>query len=51
MDARSLTGLSVAASQVFMINLKRRKDRRDRMLRALYEQRIACKVVAAVDGK
>ncbi|XP_070837111.1 procollagen galactosyltransferase 1 [Chaetodon trifascialis] len=37
--------------EVFMINLKRRADRRERMLRALYEQEIACKVVAAVDGK
>lgn len=42
---------AVATAQVFMINLKRRMDRRERMLRALYEQRIACKVVAAVDGK
>lgn len=37
--------------QVFMINLVRRTDRRDRMLRTLYEQEISCKVVAAVDGK
>uniref|UniRef100_A0A671XQU0 procollagen galactosyltransferase n=1 Tax=Sparus aurata TaxID=8175 RepID=A0A671XQU0_SPAAU len=37
--------------EVFMINLKRRTDRRDRMLRTLYEQEIACKVIAAVDGK
>lgn len=34
-----------------MINLQRRTDRRDRMLRTLYEQEIACKVIAAVDGK
>lgn len=34
-----------------MINLVRRTDRRDRMLRTLYEQEISCKVVAAVDGK
>lgn len=34
-----------------MINLKRRKDRRDRMLRTLYEQEIEVKVVEAVDGK
>lgn len=34
-----------------MINLVRRSDRRERMLRALYEQEISCKVVAAVDGK
>uniref|UniRef100_A0A8C7DIP9 procollagen galactosyltransferase n=1 Tax=Oncorhynchus kisutch TaxID=8019 RepID=A0A8C7DIP9_ONCKI len=36
---------------VFMINLKKRTDRRDRMLRTLYEQEIACKVIQAVDGK
>ncbi len=34
-----------------MINLVRRSDRRERMLRALYEQELSCKVVAAVDGK
>ena len=34
-----------------MINLVRRADRRERMLRALYEQELSCKVVAAVDGK
>ena len=37
--------------QVFMINLKKRTDRRDRMLRTLYEQEIASKVIEAVDGK
>ncbi|KAG8006635.1 Procollagen galactosyltransferase 1, partial [Nibea albiflora] len=37
--------------EVFMINLQRRADRRERMLRTLYEQEIACKVIAAVDGK
>uniref|UniRef100_A0A667XP06 procollagen galactosyltransferase n=1 Tax=Myripristis murdjan TaxID=586833 RepID=A0A667XP06_9TELE len=37
--------------EVFMINLQRRSDRRERMLKALYEQEIACKVIAAVDGK
>ncbi|XP_035748369.1 procollagen galactosyltransferase 2 [Egretta garzetta] len=37
--------------EIFMINLKRRKDRRDRMLRTLYEQEIAVKTVEAVDGK
>uniref|UniRef100_A0A8C8DY93 procollagen galactosyltransferase n=1 Tax=Oryzias sinensis TaxID=183150 RepID=A0A8C8DY93_9TELE len=37
--------------EVFMINLVRRADRRERMLRSLYEQEISCKVVAAVDGK
>ncbi|XP_067088725.1 procollagen galactosyltransferase 1 [Osmerus mordax] len=36
--------------EVFMINLQRRTDRRDRMLSTLYEQEIACKVIAAVDG-
>ena len=38
-------------AQVFMINLKKRTDRRDRMLRTLYEQEIASKVITAVDGK
>ncbi|KAM6972558.1 procollagen galactosyltransferase 1 [Aplochiton taeniatus] len=37
--------------EVFMINLVRRAHRRERMLRALYEQELACKVVTAVDGK
>ncbi|XP_004071417.1 procollagen galactosyltransferase 1 [Oryzias latipes] len=37
--------------EVFMINLQRRTDRKERMLRALYEQEIACKIIAAVDGK
>ncbi|XP_072130390.1 procollagen galactosyltransferase 2-like [Mobula birostris] len=37
--------------EIFMINLKRRKDRRDRMLRTLYEQDIDTKLVDAVDGK
>ncbi|XP_028268833.1 procollagen galactosyltransferase 1 [Parambassis ranga] len=37
--------------EVFMINLKRRADRRQRMLRALHHQEIACKVISAVDGK
>ncbi|NXT64825.1 GT252 galactosyltransferase, partial [Chaetops frenatus] len=43
--------MSFSSTQIFMINLKRRKDRRDRMLRTLYEQEIAVKVVEAVDGK
>ena len=34
-----------------MINLKRRQDRRERMLRALEEQERACRLVEAVDGK
>uniref|UniRef100_A0A8C4F8U1 procollagen galactosyltransferase n=1 Tax=Dicentrarchus labrax TaxID=13489 RepID=A0A8C4F8U1_DICLA len=37
--------------EVFMINLQRRTDRRERMLRALHEQEIKCKVIPAVDGK
>lgn len=42
---------SFVCTQVFMINLVRRSDRRERMLRSLYEQELSCKVVAAVDGK
>nr|XP_060630476.1 procollagen galactosyltransferase 2 [Anolis sagrei ordinatus] len=37
--------------EIFLINLKRRKDRRDRMLQTLHEQEIAVKLVEAVDGK
>nr|XP_033773160.1 procollagen galactosyltransferase 2 [Geotrypetes seraphini] len=37
--------------EIFMINLKRRKDRRDRMLQSLYEMEIAITIVNAVDGK
>ncbi|XP_078459593.1 procollagen galactosyltransferase 1-like [Lampetra planeri] len=37
--------------EVYMINLKRRPERRLRMLRSLEEQQIQCKVVDAVDGK
>ncbi|KAG7460287.1 hypothetical protein MATL_G00219780 [Megalops atlanticus] len=36
--------------EVFMINLQRRTDRRERMLQTLYEQEITCKIIAAVDG-
>ncbi|XP_059494278.1 procollagen galactosyltransferase 1 isoform X2 [Stegostoma tigrinum] len=36
--------------EVFLINLKRRPDRRKRMLQALYEQEIDCKIMDAVDG-
>lgn len=43
--------MAFSSIQIFMINLKRRKDRRDRMLRTLYEQEIAVKIVEAVDGK
>ncbi|KAM8878717.1 procollagen galactosyltransferase 1-like isoform 1-T1 [Spinachia spinachia] len=41
----------IGFDEVFMINLVRRSDRRERMLRSLYEQELSCKVVAAVDGK
>lgn len=37
--------------EVFMINLKHRTDRREKMLKALYEQQIDCKIINAVDGK
>uniref|UniRef100_A0A4W3JZS1 Collagen beta(1-O)galactosyltransferase 2a n=1 Tax=Callorhinchus milii TaxID=7868 RepID=A0A4W3JZS1_CALMI len=37
--------------EIFLINLKRRQDRRDRMLRTLEAQEIDVKVVDAVDGK
>ncbi|KAM6957659.1 procollagen galactosyltransferase 1 [Aplochiton taeniatus] len=37
--------------EVFMINLVRRTNRRDRMLRTLHELEIDCKLIAAVDGK
>lgn len=37
--------------EVFMINLKRRQDRRVRMLRSLYELQIQVKIFDAVDGK
>ncbi|KAJ8254064.1 hypothetical protein COCON_G00206760 [Conger conger] len=40
----------IGFDEVFMINLQRRTDRRERMLRTLYEQEIACKVIPAVDG-
>ncbi|XP_041861443.1 procollagen galactosyltransferase 1 [Melanotaenia boesemani] len=36
--------------EVFMINLERQAGRKKRMLRSLYEQKIACKVFEAVDG-
>nr|XP_033817853.1 inactive glycosyltransferase 25 family member 3 [Geotrypetes seraphini] len=36
--------------EVFLINLKRRTDRRERMLRSLYELEISCEVMDAVDG-
>ncbi|XP_033927849.1 procollagen galactosyltransferase 1 isoform X2 [Melopsittacus undulatus] len=37
--------------EVFLINLRRRSERRARMLRTLWEQEISCKLVEAVDGK
>ncbi|XP_075434672.1 inactive glycosyltransferase 25 family member 3 isoform X2 [Ascaphus truei] len=36
--------------EVFLISLLRRPDRRERMLRSLYEQEISCRVLDAVDG-
>ncbi|XP_072285781.1 inactive glycosyltransferase 25 family member 3 [Pyxicephalus adspersus] len=36
--------------EVFLINLVRRPERRERMLRSLYEQEISCRVMDAVDG-
>lgn len=50
-SSQSMRLMSLSSTQIFMINLKRRKDRRDRMLRTLYEQEIAVKIVEAVDGK
>ncbi|XP_074713035.1 LOW QUALITY PROTEIN: procollagen galactosyltransferase 2-like [Strix uralensis] len=47
----SITPSHAGDCQIFMINLKCRKDRQDRMLRTLYEQEIAVKIVEAVDGK
>ncbi|KAM9819562.1 procollagen galactosyltransferase 1-like isoform 1-T1 [Syngnathus typhle] len=41
----------IGFDEVFMINLVRRVDRRERMLRTLHEMEISCKVIAAVDGK
>ncbi|NWR81970.1 GT251 galactosyltransferase, partial [Centropus unirufus] len=46
-----LTMASPPSSMVFLINLKRREGRRARMLRTLYEQEIACRLVEAVDGR
>ncbi|XP_069465242.1 inactive glycosyltransferase 25 family member 3 [Ambystoma mexicanum] len=37
--------------EVFLINLLRRPDRRQRMLSSLYELEIGCRVVDAVDGR
>lgn len=43
--------MGLSGLQVFMINLRRRQDRRERMLRALQAQEIECRLVEAVDGK
>lgn len=37
--------------EVFLINLLRRPDRRQRMLSSLYEQEISCIVFEAIDGR
>ncbi|XP_071980637.1 inactive glycosyltransferase 25 family member 3 isoform X2 [Engystomops pustulosus] len=37
--------------EIFLINLLRRPERRERMLRSLYEQEISCRVLDAVDGR
>ncbi|XP_077575711.1 procollagen galactosyltransferase 1-like [Stigmatopora nigra] len=41
----------IGFDELFMINLVRRADRRERMLRTLHEMELSCKVVPAVDGK
>ncbi|KAM9327092.1 inactive glycosyltransferase 25 family member 3 [Gastrophryne carolinensis] len=38
-------------NEVFLINLQRRPERRERMLRSLYELEISCRVMDAVDGR
>lgn len=50
-DALARGSDGVSGPQVFMINLKRRQDRRTRMLEALRAQEIECRLVEAVDGK
>lgn len=40
-----------SSPQIYLINLRRRLDRRDRMLFSLNELEIDVKVVDAVDGK
>lgn len=40
----------VCSPQIYLINLRRRPDRRDRMLWSLYELEIDAKVVDAIDG-
>ncbi|MGH0157726.1 UNVERIFIED_CONTAM: hypothetical protein FKN15_046046 [Acipenser sinensis] len=46
----SLLTVPPVSWQVYLINLRRRPDRRDRMVRTLYEQDIDVKVMDAVDG-
>ncbi|OCT57947.1 procollagen galactosyltransferase 1 isoform X1 [Xenopus laevis] len=36
--------------EIFLINLRRRSERRERMLRSLYEQEITCRIIDAIDG-
>lgn len=50
-SAPKKTADKMGFDEVFMINLKRRLDRRERMLRALHEQEIDFQLVEAVDGK
>ncbi|XP_053328841.1 inactive glycosyltransferase 25 family member 3 [Spea bombifrons] len=40
----------MAFDEIFLINLPRRPERRERMLRSLYEQEISCRILNAVDG-
>lgn len=40
-----------SSAQIYLINLRRRPDRRDRMLFSLNELEVDVKVVDAVDGK
>lgn len=50
-DTKSVrNGDSQSVLQVYLINLRRRPDRRERMLWSLYELEISAKVVDAVDG-
>ena len=49
-SASSLT-CPLSAPQIYLINLRRRADRRERMLLSLNELEVDVKVVDAVDGK
>ena len=42
---------ALSAPQIYLINLRRRADRRERMLFSLNELEVDVKVVDAVDGK